>query len=179
MKKIFILLAGIFCLLPYTHAGETIRINNITHTYNSQSKQLTINWGLSQALPVGWYFTVEMSDDNFNEYNKDSLTSTSATFTGIEVNGYEGFIRLYDNTKEEITNEYFSITDLTTALSQTSIQGVRWSNNIVRNAQHVHISVYDLSGARIAESSNDINMTQMPRGLYMVRVGKNVMKIVR
>jgi len=61
----------------------------------------------------------------------------------------------------------------------TPMVDIKFQNNIIRNPQGLNLRVYNALGALVAEGNSNIDMSQQNSGLYIVKNGKEAVKIIK
>ena len=66
-----------------------------------------------------------------------------------------------------------------TALQMLELTGVRFANNIVYNQNNLRMEIFNVQGKKVADTTADFDMSNMPHGVYMIRANNAVLKVVK
>lgn len=66
-----------------------------------------------------------------------------------------------------------------TALNNVTVEGISFANGIVRNHNNVELTVFNAAGKLVAASNSDIDLTEAPAGLYIVKAADSILKVVK
>lgn len=106
--------------------------------------------------------------------------ATAAELTvGKHVVVYGTLVNFKGNTPEFTSGSKLVSISEGSALEETAMKGVYYANNIVVNANNLPLSVYNLTGTCIAQGEGDIDLSTYAKGIYLVRCGKQAIKIVK
>lgn len=64
-----------------------------------------------------------------------------------------------------------------TGISATTLKGVTYDGQTIRNNDRQHLYIYNATGGLVAASNQDINMSAQTKGVYLVKGDKGMMKI--
>lgn len=107
-----------------------------------------------------------------NEYLQPGWTCT-VTFS-------EGAVSFIDGTASKSFTYSFNMSNYPTGIVATPQQDLFYSNGIIQTQEPGEpIKVYDLSGRKIAESSGQLNITTLPKGIFLIHCRESVLKVVR
>ncbi|MDD3320311.1 MAG: T9SS type A sorting domain-containing protein [Paludibacter sp.] len=84
--------------------------------------------------------------------------------------------KLLDNAVEYLLGDTKYVPN-STSLKGLEISGVTFDGTTIHNAQNVLLNVYDIAGRLIVSSTNDIQMSGISKGTYIVRSNNGVLKI--
>ena len=105
---------------------------------------------------------------------------TAAELTvGKHVVVYGTLVNFKGNTPEFTSGSKLVSISAGSALEETALKGVYYANNTVVNANNLPLSVYNLTGTCIAQAEGDIDLSAYAKGIYLVRCGKQAIKIVK
>lgn len=105
---------------------------------------------------------------------------TAAKLTvGAEVVVYGTLVNFKGNTPEFTSGSKIVSISEPTSLKQTSLQGVYYTNQMLYNPTGATLQVYNLTGTCIAQGDSDIDLSAFANGIYLVRCGKQSLKIVK
>ena len=106
--------------------------------------------------------------------------ATAAELTvGKHVVVYGTLVNFKGNTPEFTSGSKLVSISAGSALEETALKGVYYANNTVVNANNLPLSVYNLTGTCIAQAEGDIDLSAYAKGIYLVRCGKQAIKIVK
>ena len=105
---------------------------------------------------------------------------TAAELTvGKQVVVYGTLVNFKGNTPEFTSgNQLVSISE-GTAIKETALKGVYFANNTVVNENNAMVYVYNLAGTCIAQGNGNIDLAAYANGIYLLRAGKQTMKIIK
>ena len=105
---------------------------------------------------------------------------TAAELTvGKHVVVYGTLVNFKGNTPEFTSgNQLVSISE-GTAIKETALKGVYFANNTVVNENNAMVYVYNLAGTCIAQGNGNIDLAAYANGIYLLRAGKQTMKIIK
>ena len=105
---------------------------------------------------------------------------TAAELTvGKHVVVYGTLVNFKGNTPEFTSGSKLVSISAGSALEETALKGVYYANNTVVNANNLPLSVYNLTGTCIVQAEGDIDLSAYAKGIYLVRCGKQAIKIVK
>lgn len=105
---------------------------------------------------------------------------TAAELTvGKHVVVYGTLVNFKGNTPEFTSGSKLVSISAGSALEETALKGVYYANNTVVNTNNLPLSVYNLTGTCIAQAEGDIDLSAYAKGIYLVRCGKQAIKIVK
>ena len=64
-------------------------------------------------------------------------------------------------------------------IEEMNAEGVYFDGQILHNTNGTPLYIYDLSGRRVGYSNSDVNMSDYPRGIYLIQSEHSSMKIAR
>ena len=105
---------------------------------------------------------------------------TAAELTvGKQVVVYGTLVNFKGNTPEFTSgNQLVSISE-GTAIKETALKGVYFANNTLVNENNAMVYVYNLAGTCIAQGNGNIDLAAYANGIYLLRSGKQTMKIIK
>lgn len=108
---------------------------------------------------------------NFSNLNLGSVEANQAYDVA-------GFVSVYENNAQLYP---ISITEHSTgsAIQNNKVSSIRFDGQTIYNPENANIVVYSLVGTVVAEGNTDIDMSNQNSGIYIVRAGKSVTKIVK
>ena len=107
-------------------------------------------------------------------------TETAAKLVvGAEVVVYGTLVNYKGNTPEFTSGSKIVSISEPTSLKQTSLQGVYYTNQMLYNPTGATLQVYNLTGTCIAQGDGNIDLSAYANGIYLVRCGKQYLKIVK
>ena len=108
---------------------------------------------------------------NFSNLNLGSVEANQAY-------NVAGFVSVYNNNAQLYP---ISITEHSTgsAIQNNKVSSIRFDGQTIYNPENANIVVYSLVGTVVAEGNTDIDMSNQNSGIYIVRAGKSVTKIVK
>lgn len=126
-------------------------------------------------------FTERKSEGTLtNEVNvRNNLYNTNlGTVTADKNYNVVGFVSVYNNNAQLYP---ISITEHSTgsAIQNNKVSSIRFDGQTIYNPENANIVVYSLVGTVVAEGNTDIDMSNQNSGIYIVRAGKSVTKIVK
>jgi len=165
----------------WTEPGETttasvIRLNSYTDMEFYLSKCRTFTADLSATGSRVYTLSV----------NGSIVTTTSTVSSGLiyslsyDVNLNEPVVvKIGNQNNGGVTLGHLKIEGnfLGTGLNNTSENDIYFDGKIIHNNSSAAIQVYDITGRRIINSANDIDMTSSPKGVYVVKSLNDTIKI--
>lgn len=126
-------------------------------------------------------FTNRQSDGTLtNEvYVRNNLYNTNLGAVTADKNyNVAGFVSVYRGNAQLYP---ISITEYSTgsAIQTNKATSIRFDGQTIYNPENANIVVYSLVGTVVAEGNTDIDMSSQNSGIYIVRSGKSVIKIVK
>lgn len=126
-------------------------------------------------------FTERKSEGTLtNDVNvRNNLYNTNlGTVTADKNYDVAGFVSVYNNNAQLYP---ISITEHSagSAIQNNKVSSIRFDGQTIYNPENANIVVYSLVGTVVAEGNTDIDMSNQNSGIYIVRAGKSVTKIVK
>lgn len=120
-------------------------------------------------------------------YGLTSTMQTSNNKTFASLNLVEGDNITIRGTRDSYNGEaqvggpaYFvSKNENPSAIQNNKVSSIRFDGQTIYNPENANIVVYSLVGTVVAEGNTDIDMSNQNSGIYIVRAGKSVTKIVK
>lgn len=123
--------------------------------------------GIKKTFVEGSPFTTTT-----NSYNVTGLEGESTYYYNVtaKAEGYKD---------SELSNIIDVMTTASTGLVNTNTTSIRFDGQTIYNPENANIVVYSLVGTVVAEGNTNIDMSNQNSGIYIVRAGKSVTKIVK
>jgi|GEM_PF-3244350 Putative Ig domain. len=151
-------------IASFTVNSVSASIDNSANTINAT---LPIGTGLSALQPT---ITLEGVGASVSPVSGTTTDFTNSASTAINYTVTDGI-----NSKVYAAK----IVEGTTGLSQTKISGVSFVGQTIFNANHQSLRVYDTTGRLVLSSTENIDMSSKPNGIYIVQSQSGVLKIVK
>lgn len=144
--------------------AENIEIQYVTTegTLVKSGNYININIGAGEKQ-----VSISYPIEDLSEYNN----------TDVVVKGY-----WFSNSSGKFINiMYTEIAEQGTgsAIQNNKVSSIRFDGQTIYNPENANIVVYSLVGTVVAEGNTDIDMSNQNSGIYIVRAGKSVTKIVK
>ena len=184
---------GIIFTDPYIGNDKGLWYDNATETSNATASVIRFNTTTSMELLVSQCGTViakvsATGSRTYNLYINGTLANTvtvgtanvMATLTASPNLSTLTTIRIENpSTSGGITLGYLEIdAPLSTGISKATIPGIFFDGQIIHNNANLDLQVYDVTGRKVASSTKNINLSNVPEGIYIVKGESNSMKII-
>ena len=147
----------------FTVSGVTATIDPVAATINAT---VPIGTGLTALTPTivltGTGTTVAPLSGVVTNFSTSNVTPVNYTVSDGT------FTKVYKVT----------VVEGTTGVTQTKITGVYFDGQTIHNDAKMNLQVYDTTGRMMVSSINNINMSQSPKGIYIVKSTSGTLKIV-
>lgn len=140
---------------------------SIDNTANTINATLPIGTGLSALQPA---ITLDGAGTSVSPVSGTITDFTNSATTAINYTVTDGI-----NSKVYAAK----IVEGTTGLSQTKISGIAFEGQTIMNSNHQSLRVYDTTGRLVMSSTQNINMSAEPKGIYIIQSQSGVFKIIK
>ena len=109
-----------------------------------------------------------------------ALNATQAG-KGLRYNPNNGspLIRYYNSNYANLYVYTLTPHEAATTCNNIQIEGITFMNNEIQNPEGKQLNVYNANGMLVVTSTTNINMSGFAQGLYIIRCGKETMKVIK
>ena len=109
-----------------------------------------------------------------------ALNATQAG-KGLRYNPNNGspLIRYYNSNYANLYVYTLTPHEAATTCNNIQIEGITFINNEIQNPEDKQLNVYNANGMLVVTSTTNINMSGFAQGLYIIRCGKETMKVIK
>lgn len=123
---------------------------------------------------------MDAEDPDHTTLNFRNSYKIAATMSASSQNGYDilAAVSVY-NTLQIVPLEVTERTSPATALEMIQNNGIRYFNGMVYNQDRVRMQIFSVQGHKVADTTEDFDMSGLANGVYMIRANNAVLKVVK